>query len=470
MGYREQSQRGSGTSESVDNLISSPDSPSNPDLVAPNTLSTHTLENQSAEAISIALPKAPDLSDQRIQDPNDPNIFYEPLIVVSLEQIQDKEFIERHKEIRRSYCLKGLDDKSTIDDIASRLSDFAASAQPDFCRIVYDWGVEKHGRESILPTFFKIISRSAVAVELSDFIFSEIQKIEGLNPIYVAEWISLHFYSLNRDSLEKLIRYPMVPKLIEPDIFMKLVVCGHYEKALLLLEAGVRINRKCRESNYSIWRYDSGDTYLVAINHPLDLEHRGKHPLAYLRECLQDDKKIDISLALRREAIEEFSTVHGDKENCEPPSSELSQITQVINKQVDETKALEEFDREQDLDNAAQLPLSYFLVVESGPKAFIGDEWELEFPENIFGRAENVDLLFNFSGISRRHFKIIIKDNTPYIMDLNSTNKTRLNNITIPPNTTIQLKAEDKIRVENLTLRLICRPIELARHGHVASA
>ena len=149
MGYREQSQRGSGTSESVDNLISSPDSPSNPDLVAPNTLSTHTLENQSAEAISIALPKAPDLSDQRIQDPNDPNIFYEPLIVVSLEQIQDKEFIERHKEIRRSYCLKGLDDKSTIDDIASRLSDFAASAQPDFCRIVYDWGVEKHGRESI---------------------------------------------------------------------------------------------------------------------------------------------------------------------------------------------------------------------------------------------------------------------------------------------------------------------------------
>lgn len=70
----------------------------------------------------------------------------------------------------------------------------------------------------------------------------------------------------------------------------------------------------------------------------------------------------------------------------------------------------------------------------------------------LFGRDDNVvDILAEHTSISKQHCVIQFRKTSlskyvkPYIMDLNSTNKTRLNNKVIEPSRYIELREEDVI-------------------------
>ncbi|GEM_PF-5648119 len=63
-----------------------------------------------------------------------------------------------------------------------------------------------------------------------------------------------------------------------------------------------------------------------------------------------------------------------------------------------------------------------------------------------FGRNKDCDYTVDDHRVSGVHFKIIIKDNEAYIVDLESSNKTKINGNEVPPNVETKVSCKDKIR------------------------
>ncbi|WP_372652127.1 FHA domain-containing protein [Halobacteriovorax sp.] len=63
-----------------------------------------------------------------------------------------------------------------------------------------------------------------------------------------------------------------------------------------------------------------------------------------------------------------------------------------------------------------------------------------------FGRNKDCDYTVVDHRVSGAHFKVILKDNEAYIVDLESSNKTKLNGNEVNPNTETKLSLKDKIR------------------------
>lgn len=384
---------------------------------------------------------------------------------VRLDDIADKEFVAQQKILNQQYSLGGLSPTSTIEDVVDQMTYFADRAQGEHCRAVYEWATEIFGREKMLAQLFRVLSSSSLSVELTAYTFSELEKVHGIEPINLAEWIDTHFHRLPKEDIAKLLKHTGVASFINPETFMKLVVCGQHEKAILLYEAGVRINRKCDDVSISSWHYDNGDTVIATVVHNVAENQKGKHPLQILKEEIKGQYDFEAILAKRKKALHNLFDLH---QYSETPNNAFSQaesttLTQLIFQNNDEDQIIEEFERslaeDKPDDNRGK---NFFIVVKDGPAELIGDEWQVERPENFLGRNSDSEIVFEPLGVSRRHCNIIIKDQLPYLKNLSTTTPTKLNGRKINDGEIVLLKNNDVITIGPVVLTFVTKNCGLA--------
>lgn len=88
-----------------------------------------------------------------------------------------------------------------------------------------------------------------------------------------------------------------------------------------------------------------------------------------------------------------------------------------------------------------------------GPAGYVGKQWTIEKSELIIGRSMTSQVFVDDKSVSRSHTKIILKDNDVYLMDLESANKTVVNEEAIPPMTTVKIKDSDIIKTGNVIFK-----------------
>ena len=81
-----------------------------------------------------------------------------------------------------------------------------------------------------------------------------------------------------------------------------------------------------------------------------------------------------------------------------------------------------------------------------------GQEYPLKNGDNVLGRDDSCEILFQLDGISKRHVTFSVTDDVVYIQDLGSANGTFLNN---KPAKRAALKATDKIGLPNGILQVV---------------
>jgi adenylate cyclase len=89
----------------------------------------------------------------------------------------------------------------------------------------------------------------------------------------------------------------------------------------------------------------------------------------------------------------------------------------------------------------------YKLVYKDGEKIV---SFPFQQGEVRIGRASDNDLIVNDFGVSRHHAKVVVEEGQPFIVDLESRNGTRLNNVLV---TKRQLTDDDEISLGKFTIR-----------------
>ena len=89
------------------------------------------------------------------------------------------------------------------------------------------------------------------------------------------------------------------------------------------------------------------------------------------------------------------------------------------------------------------------LVLLVGPAPLIGKQWLLEKAENIIGRADSSDIQVDDRSISKSHAKVSLYEGEVTLIDLESTNKTIINNKILKPLLPHELKNNDQIKSKN---------------------
>jgi two-component system, cell cycle response regulator len=105
------------------------------------------------------------------------------------------------------------------------------------------------------------------------------------------------------------------------------------------------------------------------------------------------------------------------------------------------------------LERADKTPPTLVLLV--GPASSIGKQWSLEGDNLVIGRSPSSTIYVDDRSISKSHAKIVVKGNESHIMDLESTNKTIVNNKPVSPLTTAPLKNNDQIKVGNVIFKFL---------------
>lgn len=95
------------------------------------------------------------------------------------------------------------------------------------------------------------------------------------------------------------------------------------------------------------------------------------------------------------------------------------------------------------------------LVILVGPTGSVGKQWLINKPDLTIGRAVECDIYISDASLSRSHAKIIQTGQDTMIMDMNSTNKTSVNDQTLPPMVPRKLSNSDKIKTGNIIFRYL---------------
>lgn len=95
------------------------------------------------------------------------------------------------------------------------------------------------------------------------------------------------------------------------------------------------------------------------------------------------------------------------------------------------------------------------VVIKSPNGAATGMSFELNptLPNVTIGRIDECEIVIPDSSVSRKHAALSVARGVFHIQDLNSRNKTFVNNAEIEPNKPIALKADDKIRICDFLFR-----------------
>ena len=107
------------------------------------------------------------------------------------------------------------------------------------------------------------------------------------------------------------------------------------------------------------------------------------------------------------------------------------------------------------LESANKTPPTLVLLV--GPVSSIGKQWSLEDTNSALGRSEASTIIVKDRSISKSHAEIIVQRDSAYIVDLESTNKTMVNNNEVLPgiDNKVQLRNNDQIKLGNVIFKFL---------------
>jgi diguanylate cyclase (GGDEF)-like protein len=97
------------------------------------------------------------------------------------------------------------------------------------------------------------------------------------------------------------------------------------------------------------------------------------------------------------------------------------------------------------------------LVLLVGPANEVGRQWALESADSVIGRSSNSHIHVDDRSVSKSHAKLVVAAGEVSIIDLESTNKTVVNNKILTPLQPYKLKNNDQIKVGNIILKFLER-------------
>ncbi|MBT4760380.1 MAG: GGDEF domain-containing protein [Bdellovibrionaceae bacterium] len=95
------------------------------------------------------------------------------------------------------------------------------------------------------------------------------------------------------------------------------------------------------------------------------------------------------------------------------------------------------------------------LVLLVGPVNSVGRQWPIESPEKVIGRSIDVPISVEDRSVSKAHAKLLLAAGEVAIMDLESTNRTMVNEQPVEPLKPVKLKNNDKIQMGNIIFKFL---------------
>ncbi len=97
------------------------------------------------------------------------------------------------------------------------------------------------------------------------------------------------------------------------------------------------------------------------------------------------------------------------------------------------------------------------LVMLEGPAGYVGKQWPIDSTDIIIGRSMSSTIFVDDRSVSKSHAKLAIAAGDVFIIDLESTNRTVLNDEAIPPLVPVKLTNNDQIKTGNVLFKFLER-------------
>lgn len=95
------------------------------------------------------------------------------------------------------------------------------------------------------------------------------------------------------------------------------------------------------------------------------------------------------------------------------------------------------------------------IVVLVGPPGYVGKQWLITKSEIVVGRSNDVEISISDTSLSRSHAKFVLSGMDVFIVDMGSTNKTLVNNQTLPPMVPRKLANNDQIKTGQVIFKYL---------------
>jgi two-component system, cell cycle response regulator len=95
------------------------------------------------------------------------------------------------------------------------------------------------------------------------------------------------------------------------------------------------------------------------------------------------------------------------------------------------------------------------LVMLEGPAGYVGKQWPIDKTDLIIGRSMNSTIFVDDRSVSKSHAKLSLANGEVYILDLESTNRTVVNDDTLPPLVPVKLSGNDQIKTGNVLFKYL---------------
>lgn len=120
---------------------------------------------------------------------------------------------------------------------------------------------------------------------------------------------------------------------------------------------------------------------------------------------------------------------------------------------TDITLVLDEDTLKGTLEKVGKVPPALVCLV--GTPKYQGKRWEIVKPHLMIGRAIDNDIVVDDFSISKLHAKMTYNGEIVTIADLESTNKTSINKIMIPPHTEFPLQNNDQVKLGKVIFKFL---------------
>jgi len=95
------------------------------------------------------------------------------------------------------------------------------------------------------------------------------------------------------------------------------------------------------------------------------------------------------------------------------------------------------------------------IVMLEGPAGYVGKQWPIDRTDMIIGRSMTSSVFIDDRSVSRSHAKLTLGGGDVYILDLESSNHTVVNDDAIPALVPVKLQNNDQIKTGNVLFKFL---------------
>lgn len=107
------------------------------------------------------------------------------------------------------------------------------------------------------------------------------------------------------------------------------------------------------------------------------------------------------------------------------------------------------------IEDAAKAPPC--LIMLEGPAGYVGKQWQIDKPDLIIGRSMTSAIFIDDRSVSRSHAKLNANGSEVFILDLESSNRTVVNDEALPPLVPVKLNNNDQVKTGNVLFKYLER-------------